>query len=115
MNQVDHNEGGAYDPATGAVTAPTAGAYLFCLAFLHGGAADDYVNLRLFVNGTYANGGGNDHLIYDTNDYDPWKYMHGCLSVSLNAGDVVQIQAYGCEGIYEGADNNHERFYGHRL
>ena len=115
MNKVDLNVGGAYDPKTGAITAPVDGVYMLCLSFLTGMAGDDTINLRLFVNGTYANGGGNDHFLYDTNDYPPLHFMQACQMVELKAGDTAQIQAYQCDGVYENTDNNHERFFGHKI
>jgi hypothetical protein len=115
MNKVDINVGGAYDPTTGAITAPEDGVYMICLAFLHGTAGDDVVNLRLFVNGTFANGGGNDHFMYDTSDYRSIHFMHACQMVELKAGDKAQIQAFACDGVYENTNNHHERLYGHKL
>ena len=115
MNKVDVNIGNAYNPANGEVTAPADGAYMLCMNFLGGGASDDYINFRTFVNGTFANNNGNDHFLYDTNDYVAHHFYSACQLIEVNEGDKIQIQAYGCSGVYEDTDNNHERYYGFRL
>lgn len=115
MNHVEFNEGGAYDPTTGAVIAPSDGIYMLCLNFLHGTAGNDAINFRLYVNGKSANGGANDHFLYDTVDYPSLHFMHTCVTQPLKAGDVAQIQAFSCEGVFEDKYSKQERFYGFKL
>ncbi len=114
MNVVDVNVGNAYNASTGELTAPSAGLYMICLNFLHGDQTDDYLNIRVWINDNWPTF-ASDHFMYDSGDYVPWRYMHGCQMVPLSAGDRLGLQVYGSRGIYEDPDENHERMYGWKL
>lgn len=100
----NYNIGGNYDPATGVFTAPYNGLYQFAYIEYSGAGLGSNIGFQVFKNGTVRRHYPSVQAVNSVN-----HATHISWTMTLQAGETVDIRVLGATRTFEGATNSNLR------